>query len=108
MNSRTRQRQRLWKTILKTGQAMEKAGNENNWVALNELIEKRLKLLQEFFAEPIANSHTQNLKQMQEEIQIILQQTEKARNLTAANQNIVAASLRKLTQTKAAIKNYQV
>lgn len=107
MSNRTRERQRLWKTILKTGQAMEKAGNENDWVALNGLIEKRLKLLQEFFAEPIANSHTQNLKQIQDEIQVILDQTEKARNLTKTNQNIVAASLRKLTQTKTAIKNYQ-
>lgn len=107
MISKARQRQRLWKSILKTGQAMEKAGNENDWLKLNELIETRLGLLQEFFAEPIADTHTKNLKRIQSEIQIILDQTEKAKALTSANQNMVAASLRKLSQTKAAIKNYQ-
>lgn len=107
MTSRTRYRKNLWQKILDSGLAMEQAANENDWHRLNELIETRLGLLRDFFAEPVANLHHQTLHQIQAEIRLILEQADNTRNLTQANKEVVAKSLKKLRQGKEAIKNYQ-
>lgn len=107
MTSRTRYRKNLWQKILDSGQAMEQAANENDWHRLNQLIETRLGLLRDFFAEPVADLHHQTLHQIQAEIRVILEQTETTRELTRTNQELVVKSLKKLRQGKEAIKNYQ-
>ncbi len=108
MTSRTRYRKTLWQKILDSGQAMEQAANENDWLKLNELIETRLGLLRDFFAEPVADLQQQTLHQIQSEIHLILEQSENVRDLTRNNQDVIAKSLKKLRHSKQAIKNYQV
>lgn len=107
MTSRTRYRKNLWQKILDSGQAMEQAANENDWHSLNQLIETRLGLLRDFFAEPVADLHHQTLHQIQAEIRLILEQADSTRNLSQANKEVVARSLKKLRHGKQAIKNYQ-
>lgn len=86
---------------------MEQAANENDWHSLNQLIETRLGLLRDFFAEPVADLHHQTLHQIQAEIRLILEQADSTRNLSQANKEVVARSLKKLRHGKQAIKNYQ-
>ena len=75
-NNLPRKRQRLWKQILNSSKALDNAASSSDWESLTPLIEARLRLLRQFFSEPLASEHSKQLEQIRVDLEAMLEQTE--------------------------------
>ncbi len=107
INTPRPRKQKIWQQILASSSAMEEVALRNDWSALNELIESRQQLLQQFFSEPIARDRELELQKIRDDIQLILQHDKRTKALSQKNKQALAAGLKKLRTGKSLLKNYR-
>ncbi len=100
-------REKIWQQILDSSTAMQEVAEKNDWVALNELIESRQKLLKTFFSNDLAQHQQERLKQIRDDIQQILRQDAHTKKLSRRNKDILAKGLQTLSKGKQALKDYR-
>ena len=66
------ERDRIWQEIMSSTEAIESAALLNDWNTVNQLLQDRKTLLNQFFSEPLATQHQQQLAKLQQDIQHIL------------------------------------
>ena len=101
------QKHKIWQQILASSTVIEEVALQNDWDTLNELIESRQQLLNQFFNEPIARDRAIELQKIRDDIRVILRQDEHTKALSTQNKKTLAQALRKLKTGKSALKNYR-
>ena len=99
-------RDQVWQQIMLSTDAIESAALVNDWDSVNELLQERKTLLKQFFSEPLASQHQQQLARLQQDIQHILDSDAATLDRGLHSKDVVAKQLSTLKTGKRARAAY--
>lgn len=107
MKSSSAKREKIWQQILDSSEKMEAVAQQNDWQQLSKLIDTRQKLLNRFFSKSVAQNQLRTLHQIRADIKLILDQDERTKSLSQANNTALLKGIRALNKGKLVAKSYQ-
>ena len=101
------QHSKIWQQILDSSELMQQVAARQDWDELQQLIDQRQRLLEQFFSEPPSQSSSYSLEQIRRDIDTILQQDERIGSRSKHNRDALMASLQRISKGKRAVKAYR-